>query len=150
MGSLSDHHVLLDLRHATIPPIPESQLAQALGELSRRGIGVANKVAIVFDPADSTRAMRFVRGEELAVRMGVRFRSFDDTSDALEWLSCPCEQRQFGFPPSKNLHFLEADVHPRMVHLRAGTSAHPTTDTRREFTACDPSKPALRARGKDR
>jgi hypothetical protein len=71
-------------------------LIQALAELSRRGIGVANKVAIVYDPADDARAMRMVRGEELAAQMEVRLRSFDDTADALDWLSGPdedhCEQ----------------------------------------------------------
>jgi hypothetical protein len=87
MGSLTDHHVVLDLRHATIPPIPELLLTQALAELSKRGIGVANKVAIVYDPADDVRAMRFGRGERIADLMGVRLRSFDDTADALEWLN---------------------------------------------------------------
>jgi len=95
-GSLSDHHVMLDLRRATIPPIPEARLTQALDELARRGIGVANKVAIVYDPADAARAMRMVRGEEIAAQMGVRLRAFDDTANALDWLSGPdedhCEQ----------------------------------------------------------
>jgi hypothetical protein len=86
-GSLSDHHVVLDLRHATIPPIPEAILTQALDELSRRGIGVANKVAIVYDPGDAARATRMVQGEEIAAQMGVRLRAFDDTADALDWLS---------------------------------------------------------------
>jgi hypothetical protein len=102
MGRVSDHHVVLDLRWATIPPIPESLLTQALNELSRRGIGVANKVAIVYDPADAERATRMVRGEEIAKQIGVRLRSFDDTADALEWLNCPPDQQQFDFPPSNN------------------------------------------------
>jgi hypothetical protein len=102
MGSVSDHHVLLDLRRATIPPIPVSQLTQAMDELSRRGIGVANKVAIVYDPADAARAMLMVRGQEIAVQMGIRLRSFDDTADAIDWLSCPADQREFEFRPSNN------------------------------------------------
>jgi hypothetical protein len=102
MGSLSDHHVVLDLRNATIPPIDESLLTQAIDELRRRGLGVVNKVAIVYDPADSVRALRFVRGEEIAVEMGVRLRTFDDTIDALDWFNRPDEQRQFEFSPSNN------------------------------------------------
>jgi hypothetical protein len=100
MGSPSDHHVVMDLRHAMIPPISESVLARALHELLRRGIGVANKVAIVYDPADKVRATLFVRGEEIAAQMGVRLRSFDDTADALEWLSSPADQRQIRLLPS--------------------------------------------------
>jgi len=46
--------------------------------------------------------MRMVKGEEIAVEMGIRFRSFDDTADALEWLNSPADQRQFPFPPSNN------------------------------------------------
>jgi hypothetical protein len=102
MGRVSDHHVILDLRSATIPPIPESLLTQVLDELSRRGIGVANKVAVVYEAADAERAKRMVRAEEIAVEMGVRLRSFDDTADALEWLNCPDNQRRFDFPPSDN------------------------------------------------
>jgi hypothetical protein len=102
MGSVSDHHVVLDLRRATIPRIAESQLTHALDELARRSIGVANKVAIVYDPADSERAMRMIHGEEIAVQMGLRLHSFDDMADALEWLNRPTDQRQFDFPPSNN------------------------------------------------
>jgi hypothetical protein len=87
MGSVCDHHVLLDLRRATIPPIPESELTHAIDELARRGIGVANKVAIVYDATDAVRAMMMVRAREIAVQMGIRLRSFDDTADALDWLS---------------------------------------------------------------
>jgi hypothetical protein len=102
MGSLNDHHVLLDLWHATTPPIPQSLLTQALAELSGRGLGVANMVAIVYDPADDVRAMRMVQVEEIAVQMAVRLRSFDDTADVLEWLNCPADQRQFRFTPSSH------------------------------------------------
>jgi hypothetical protein len=102
MGSVSDHNVLMDLRHATIPPIPVQQLSQAMGELALRGIGVANKVAVVYDPADAARATLMVQGEEIATQVGLRLRSFDDTADALEWISSPADQRQFEFPPSNN------------------------------------------------
>jgi hypothetical protein len=102
MGSVSDHHVVLDLRRATIPPIPESLLTQALEELARRGLGVANKVAVVYDPADAERAMRMIHGEDIAVQIGLRLRSFNDITDALEWLNYPADQRQFDFPPSNN------------------------------------------------
>jgi hypothetical protein len=102
MGHVSDHHVILDLRCATIPPIPESLLTQALEEFWRRGIGVANKVTIVYDSGDAERALRMVRAEEFAVEIGVNLRSFDDTADALEWLNCPADQRRFDFPPSNN------------------------------------------------
>jgi hypothetical protein len=77
-----------------------SQLTQPIDELSRRGIGVANNVAIAYDPADGARATLMVQGEEIATQVGLRLRSFDDTADALEWLSCPADQRQFEFRPS--------------------------------------------------
>jgi ABC-type lipopolysaccharide export system ATPase subunit len=79
MGGVCDHHVLLDLRRATIPPIAVSELTQAIDELARRGIGVVNKVAIVYDAADAARAMVMVRGQDIAVQMGIRLHSFDDT-----------------------------------------------------------------------
>jgi hypothetical protein len=102
MGRVNDHHVLLDLRDARIPPLPESLLPRALNELSRRGIGVANKVAVVFDPADSVRGLRMIQGEEIAERMGLRFRSFDDTADALEWLNVPFDDRKGGLAHCNN------------------------------------------------
>jgi hypothetical protein len=102
MGRVRDHHVVLDLRYARIPPIPESLVAQVLNELSRRGIGIDNKVAIVFDPADSVRGLRMIQGEEIAERMGLRLRSFDDTGDALEWLNLPFDDRQVGLPLTNN------------------------------------------------
>jgi hypothetical protein len=102
MGRVKDHHVVLDLRAARSRPIPESLLVQVLNELSRRGIGVDNKVAIVFDPADSVRGLRMIQGEEIAERMGLRFRSFDDTADALEWLNLPFDDRQVGLAHCNN------------------------------------------------
>jgi hypothetical protein len=102
MGRVRDHQVVLDLRGARIRPLPESLLSQTLNELSRRGFGVANKVAVVFDPADSVRGLRMIQGEEIAERMGLRLRSFDDTADALEWLNLPFDDRQIRLAPSNN------------------------------------------------
>jgi hypothetical protein len=38
------------------------------------------------------------RAEEIAIELGVRLRSFDDTPDALEWLNCRADQtlREYG------------------------------------------------------
>jgi hypothetical protein len=102
MGRVRDHHVVVDLRYAKLPPIPESLVAQVLNELSRRGFGVDNKVAVVFDPADSVRGLRMIQGEEIAERMRLRLRSFDDTGDALEWLNLPFDDRWVGLPPTNN------------------------------------------------
>jgi hypothetical protein len=102
MGRVRDHHVVLDLRAARSRPIPESLLAQVLNELSRRGFGVDNKVAIVYDPGDAERAMRMIHGEDIAVEIGLKLRSFDNIADALEWLNCPADQRQFDFQPNNN------------------------------------------------
>ena len=52
MGDVAAHHVLIDLRRATIPPLPEALLAHALEHLRRQGLGVKNKVAVVTDPGD--------------------------------------------------------------------------------------------------
>ena len=58
MGDVAAHHVLVDLRRATIPPLPEALLARALSHLRGRGLGVKNKVAVVTDPADGVRTDR--------------------------------------------------------------------------------------------
>ena len=55
MGDVAAHHVLVDLRRATIPPLPEALLARRPGRLRRRGLGVKNKIAVVTDPADGVR-----------------------------------------------------------------------------------------------
>jgi hypothetical protein len=87
MGSLHAHHVLFDLRHADVPPLPEAILVQAVSELQRRGLGVANQLAICFDPADSARADRAAVAERIALEMGLRLRAFADYAAALDWLS---------------------------------------------------------------
>ncbi len=55
MGDIVAHHVLVDLRRASVPPMPETTLARALEHLRRLGLGVKNKVAVVTDPADEVR-----------------------------------------------------------------------------------------------
>jgi hypothetical protein len=89
MGSLHAHHVLFDLRHATIPPLPEATLVQALSELQRRGLGVANRLAIIIDRDDVSRMLRLVALEQIAATMGMHLRGFGDYGAALEWLSGP-------------------------------------------------------------
>jgi hypothetical protein len=87
MGDPHAHHVLIDLRRGAIPPLPESVLAEALTYLRRRGLGVANKIAIVTDPDDRTRSDRADAAEAIATHMLMRVRSFRDYGDALDWLS---------------------------------------------------------------
>jgi hypothetical protein len=91
MGTLHAHHVLIDLRHATIPPLPEATLVQALSELQRRGLGVLNRLTIVIDRDDDARTLRLVALEQIAATMGMRLRGFADYGAALEWLSAPAE-----------------------------------------------------------
>ena len=81
------HHVLVDLRRATIPPLPEAVLARALEHLRRRGLGVENKVAVVTDPADGVRADRADTAEAVAALLRMQVRSFRDYVAALDWLS---------------------------------------------------------------
>jgi hypothetical protein len=89
MGTLHAHHVLFDLRHATIPPLPEATLVQALSELQRLGLGVLNRLAIVIDRDDAARTLRLVALEQIAATMAMRLRGFADYGSALEWLSGP-------------------------------------------------------------
>ena len=96
MGDVAAHHVLVDLRRATIPPLPEALLARALEHLRRRGLGVKNKVAVVTDPADRDRTDRADAAEAVAAFLGMQVRSFRDYGAALDWLSegdrgRPCE-----------------------------------------------------------
>jgi hypothetical protein len=87
MGPLESHHVLIDLRHATAPPLAELLLVEAVAEFARRGLGQANRVAVVFDPGDAARAARLPWGEAVATQMGLDVRAFDDYAEALDWLS---------------------------------------------------------------
>src|SRR6185312_897538 len=83
MGDVAAQHVLVDLRRATIPPLPEAGLARALEYLRRRGLGVENKVAVVTDPADKVRTDRADAAEAVAAHMRLRVRSFRDYGAAL-------------------------------------------------------------------
>jgi hypothetical protein len=87
MGDATAHHVLVDLRRATIPPLPEALLARALEHLSRLGLGVKNKVAVVTDPADEVRTDRADAAEVVAALLQMQVRSFRDYGAALDWLS---------------------------------------------------------------
>ena len=91
MGSLEFHHILMDIRHATLPPLPEALAVQVVTDLKRRGIGVANKVAVVVNPDDEARADRIKLFEAIATHMGVRLRCFVDYGDALDWISDPAK-----------------------------------------------------------
>ena len=87
MGDVAAQHVLVELRRATIPPLPEALLARALEHLRRLGLGVKNKVAIVTDPADRDRTDRADAAEAVAAFLQMQVRSFRDYSAALDWLS---------------------------------------------------------------
>jgi hypothetical protein len=89
MGDVHAHHVLIDLRHATIPPLPAAVLVEALEHLRRRGVGVLDRVAIVVDRDDAARTLRLVEVEQIAATMQMRLRGFGDYGAALEWLSAP-------------------------------------------------------------
>ena len=87
MGDVAAHHVLVDLRRASNPPLPEATLARALEHLRRQGLGVKNKVAVVTDPADEVRADRADAAEAVAAFLRMQVRSFRDYGAALDWLN---------------------------------------------------------------
>jgi hypothetical protein len=87
MGNVAAHHVLVDLRWATIPSLPEALLARALQHLRRLGLGVKNKVAVVTDLADGVRTDRADAAEAVAALLLMQVRSFRDYGAALDWLS---------------------------------------------------------------
>ena len=87
VGDVAAHHVLVDLRRATVPPLPEALLARALEHLRLRGLGVKNKVAVVTDPADEVRTDRADTAEAVAAFLRMQVRSFRDYGAALDWLS---------------------------------------------------------------
>jgi len=89
MGPPHHHHVLFDLRGATFGPLPEALLIEAVGELRRRRIGVANRLAILADPADVVRLDRIQSAEEIAELEGLHIRGFVTYDEALGWLSGP-------------------------------------------------------------
>jgi hypothetical protein len=85
--NVAAQHVLVDLRRATIPPLPEATLARALEHLRRLGLGVKNKVAVVTDPADGVRTDRADAAEAVAAFLRMQVRSFCDYAAALDWLA---------------------------------------------------------------
>jgi hypothetical protein len=87
MGDVVAHHVLVDLRCATVPPLPEALLARALEHMRRLGLGVKNKVAVVTDRADVVRTDRADAAEAVAAFLLMQVRSFHDYGAALDWLS---------------------------------------------------------------
>ena len=87
MGDVAANHVLVDLRRASLPPLPEAALARALEHLRRRGLGVRNKVAVVTDSADGVRTDRADTAEAVAAFLRMQVRSFRDYGAALDWLS---------------------------------------------------------------
>jgi hypothetical protein len=92
MGSLHFHHILVDLRRAVIAPIPEALLVEAMSYLRRLGVGVVNRVAFVTDPADGVRSERAQEAERIAALMGMHLHSFQDYSEALDWLNDPTQK----------------------------------------------------------
>jgi hypothetical protein len=89
MGAPHHHHVLFDLRGATLPPLPEAVLIEAISYLASKGVGEVNKLAIVVDPADPVRPDRMQVAERIATLMGLHIRGFADYGEALDWLSDP-------------------------------------------------------------
>jgi hypothetical protein len=89
MGPLHAHHIVFDLRDATLPALPSILLVEALEHMRRRGLGVDNKVAIVIDPGDAPRLARMGTAEIGAARMGMELRAFVDYKAALDWLNSP-------------------------------------------------------------
>lgn len=89
MGTLHFHHLLVDLRRAVIPPLPELILVEAVRYLHGLGVGVLNRVAIVTDPADEVRSERVRIAELIGRQMEMQFRGFQDYAEALYWLNDP-------------------------------------------------------------
>jgi hypothetical protein len=87
MGDVARHDVVVDLRRAVLPPLPEPVLGEALECLRRAGLGVRNRVAVVISPHDLERLGRMRRIERIAGSLGMALGMFDDYGDALDWLS---------------------------------------------------------------
>jgi hypothetical protein len=92
MGNLHFHHIMVDLRRAVIAPIPRAILVEAVRYLHRLGVGVVNRVAVVTDSADGVRSERAQEAERIAALMGMHLRSFQDHSEALDWLNDPTQK----------------------------------------------------------
>jgi hypothetical protein len=91
MGPLRSDHVLVDLRGATLPPLPEAVMVEALSYLRRTGLGVENRVAFVTDPDDEVRTGRVQGAGRIARLLEMDLRGFQDYSEALDWLNAPTE-----------------------------------------------------------
>jgi hypothetical protein len=89
MGDPRHHPVLVDLRHATIGPLPEALLVEVMTYLRGKGLGRLNKVAFVVDRDDQQRRDRGAVLERIAAIMAMRFGTFEDYAAALDWLSEP-------------------------------------------------------------
>ena len=87
MGTLHYHHVLVDLRGATLAPLPEAILVEATSYLRRMRLGVWNRIAVVTDPADEARTGRVRSAERIAQLLEMHLRSFQDYREALDWLN---------------------------------------------------------------
>ena len=87
MGDVAAPPVLVDLRRATIPPLPEALLARAPEQMRRRGLGVRDKLAVVTDPGDGVRTDRAEAAEAVAALLRMQVRSFRDYGAALDSLS---------------------------------------------------------------
>jgi hypothetical protein len=96
MGDPHYHQVLFDLRHATIGPLPEALLVEAMGYMRSKGLGRLNKVAVVVDRDDQERRDRTAVLERIALVMEMQFRTFEDYAEALEWLSGPTQGSSSG------------------------------------------------------
>ena len=98
MGDPRHHPVLVDLRHATIGPLPEPLLVEAMTYLRGKGLGRLNKVAFVVDRDDQRRRDRAAVLERIASIIAMRFGTFEDYAAALDWLSEPTPGGS-GLPP---------------------------------------------------
>ncbi len=86
MGPLEAHDLVIDLRHATEPPLAELLLIEGVSQFAKAGLGQANRVAVVHSPADDARARSLPLAEAAAAQMGLSVRVFDDIGEALDWL----------------------------------------------------------------
>jgi hypothetical protein len=86
IGEVSYYHVLIDVRAATWPPLPDALVVQALEHLRRRHLGTRNRVAVVIDPTDSARVELMHAVHRAADALGMSVRGFSDYGLALDYL----------------------------------------------------------------
>ena len=77
------------IQAATLGPLPEDTLVEALDYIRQTGLGVENRMAVVTHPDDEVRTERMQSVEGLAHRLGMHLRGFEDYAEALEWLNEP-------------------------------------------------------------